>query len=143
MYSHRRANFPLAILKHARETSRVKVVTDQVGSPTYAFHLAEMSARLAETPFDDATAGVYNLANAGHVSRYDFAREIVALATRHEMELVGVKFKPTETADVSAPARRPLNTRLDLTKVRQTFGLTIPDWQEGLRAAIKRIYARG
>ena len=116
------------------------MVTDQIGSPTYAVSLAEMSARIAARPADSTTAGVYNLSDADVVSRYDFAREIVAIATRFDMDLVGVAFEATTTDAHPAPARRPLNSRLDLTKVQTTFGLTCPDWRDSLRKAIRRYY---
>ena len=100
-------NFVLAILRAAREQGRLRVVTDQVGSPTYALDLADALWTLAATD----GRGTFHVTNAGVVSRYDFAREIVAAAGMAE-----VPVEPIRSADLGQPATRPAYSALASTR---------------------------
>ncbi len=154
VYSHRRENFVLAILKRARTQNFLKVVDDQVGSPTYADHLAEFLLTLAgcdpskalkapnarKEAMGKTVSGVYHFADGGYVSRLEFAREILRQASQFEAALKTVEIVPAKTADFPAPAERPLNSRLSLESTQDTFGDVIKPWQQGLTSCLKRIY---
>jgi dTDP-4-dehydrorhamnose reductase len=101
-------NFVRSILKAAREKGRLRVVTDQVGSPTYAPDLAAALWQLIATD----QRGVFHLTNSGIVSRYDFAREIVAAAG-----MGNVPVEPIESEELNQPAPRPAFSALANTKL--------------------------
>ncbi|MGE0525493.1 MAG: dTDP-4-dehydrorhamnose reductase [Bdellovibrionales bacterium] len=137
VYSHRRSNFVRAILNQARTGRELNVVHDQIGSPTYADNLANYTLQILARP----VGGTYNLADAGYVSRYEFAREILAQASHFEPDLAGVGVRPVDSSTLRLPAARPLNTRLDLTKVRTTFAVVPLEWRQGLSTCLRRMYA--
>jgi dTDP-4-dehydrorhamnose reductase len=136
VYAAGHANFPQAILRLARERTRLQVVADQVGSPTGAGLIARVTcAAIAKAVNADdpaGMAGIYHLAAAGEVSRLDLARFIVENAGAHgaRLALEPQAILPVATADYPAPAARPLNSRLDTGKLRSTFGVDLPAWQE-------------
>jgi dTDP-4-dehydrorhamnose reductase len=101
-------NFVRSILRGAREKGRLRVVTDQVGSPTYAPDLAAALWQLIATD----QRGVFHLTNSGIVSRYDFAREIVAAAG-----MGNVPVEPIESEELNQPAPRPAFSALANTKL--------------------------
>lgn len=140
VYSHRRENFVLAILKRAREKGELTVVNDQVGSPTFADELAANTLRLMEHPeFLKTSARIWHLSDSGYVSRFDFARGIIEEASRFEPELSRCKISPVKTADFKSPAKRPLNSRLSLERAAK-FGIKPRPWRENLRLCLERFY---
>ena len=128
-------------LSWARTQEVLKVVTDQVGSPTWARMLAEVSGSLIARSLPDSKmvfserSGVYHLGGAGSVSRFDFAREILNLDPHPEEQKVK-RLEPALTADFPTPARRPLATALNCALFERVFGLRLPDWRETLRLAM-------
>ena len=142
VYSHRRENFVLTMLKRARADGRLRVVADQIGHPTWADDLARHALEIADHPETRAgrAGGVYNLAGAGAVSRHDFAREILRQALFFEPMLDGTAIEPVRTADFASPAQRPLNTRLSLEKVARVFGVEPRPWREALADCMGLIY---
>jgi dTDP-4-dehydrorhamnose reductase len=143
VYSHRRENFMLTILKNAREKGEVSVVTDLIGHPTYADALAETVLKISRHPeFESREAGgVYNLSDSGEVTRFDFAQAILEEAEEYEKELSGVKMKQVLSTDFASAAKRPANTRMSLDKVRRTFGVQPAPWRENLKICMRRYYA--
>jgi dTDP-4-dehydrorhamnose reductase len=124
-------NFVRSILRAARERPELRVVDDQVGSPTYAPDLAEGIWRLIAAE----ARGTIHLTNAGTVSRYDFAREIVAEAG------LDVPVRPIRSADLDQPARRPAHAPLVSTRLA-TLGLPpLRPYREALRECVAAIKA--
>lgn len=142
VYSLRGDGFVSKVLRWARSQETLKIVSDQVGSPTWARALAEttalMLARSAPNPFDyfSERAGIYHLGGLGSVSRLDFAGEILRLDPQ-KAEQVCKRLEPALTADFPTPALRPLRTPLDCSRFSATFGLNLPTWQEALRLAME------
>lgn len=142
VYSMRGDGFVSKVLRWARSQEALKIVSDQVGSPTWARALAEttalMLAHSTPTPFDyfSERAGVYHLGGLGSVSRLDFAQEILRLDP-HKEEQICERLDPALTADFPTPAVRPLKTPLDCSRFGTTFGVHLPTWQEALRLAMK------
>jgi dTDP-4-dehydrorhamnose reductase len=85
--------------------------------------------------------GVYNLSDAGEVTRFDFAKAILEEAQVYEPELSSVKMKKMLSTDFASPAKRPANTRLSLEKVRRTFIVEPMPWRENLKICLRRYYA--
>ncbi len=122
-------NFVSAILAQARAGNPLRVVNDQVGSPTYTMDLA---AKLEEI-VQRAAPGIYHVTNQGHCSWFEFARQILAVAG-----LQHIPVAPIPTSGSDRPARRPLNSRLANERL-ETFGLgLLPCWQDALRRYLAR-----
>lgn len=142
VYSLRGDGFVSKVLRWARSQEVLKIVSDQVGSPTWARALAEttalMLARSTPNLFDyfSERAGVYHLGGLGSVSRLDFAKEILRLDP-HKAEQICKRLDPALTADFPTPALRPLTTSLDCSRFSATFGVSLPTWQEALRLAMQ------
>lgn len=139
VWSLRRKSFVTSILRLARERQTLRVVDDQIGSPTFADDLAEATARILDVrdPFAaiDEARGVYHAAGEGAVSRFDFARAIVELdAKRSEHEVKTIEPVPSNAFPL--PAQRPKHAPLDCTKLRERFGVVLPPWRDSLARAL-------
>ena len=141
VYSLGRKSFVSSILRLARERDTLRVVGDQVGSPTFAGDLACATALLLFGIRADAYAGieqsrgVYHLAGGGAVSRSDFAAAILDLDPR-KSEHRARRVDPIATADYPLPAARPAFAPLDCRKARDAFGITLPPWKDTLARAL-------
>ena len=131
VYSARRSNFLLSMLRLADEHDTLTVVDDQTGTPTSAGWIAAATAtilrRLQGMDAPDDACGLYHLAAAGQTSWYGFAQAIFAQFGRDDITV-----EPIPTEEYPTPAARPAYTVLDSTKVRTTFDLDIPTWSEQL-----------
>lgn len=133
-------NFCKTMLRLARERRQLRVVSDQIGSPTYAPHLAAALIAVAQhgvSNRDSVQWGTYHLANHGFASWHD-----VAVATMREAGrngLANVAVEAITTAEYPTPARRPQNSRLDCAKALDEFGLALPPWQDGVAACVAAI----
>jgi dTDP-4-dehydrorhamnose reductase len=141
-YSDRRANFPLAILHLARKKRELKVVDDQVGTPTWAKAYARATAQLLQRTDEcrDST-GVYHLSAAGETTRYQWAKVIIEVAQQRFRDSVSPKLLPTTTADYALPAVRPLYTVMDTSKVERVFGVRMSAWEEQFRTFLASLPA--
>lgn len=131
VYSEFGGNFVKTMLRLMGERETLNVVADQLGSPTYAKDLAEMLMTVAEAPV--APGGIYHYTNTGICSWYEFASEIGRLAQ------LSSTVNPINTEDYPTPAARPKWSVLDTSKIRDTFNITIPDWQSALARCITSI----
>ena len=126
VYSHRRSNFARTMLGLADDHDPLTVVDDQIGVPTWAGWIAEATAAIGEhllATGDPSRRGLYHLVGAGQTSWYGFARAIFAQFGRTDVEV-----EPVPTSEYPTPAPRPAYTVLDSTRVRDTFGLSVPPW---------------
>jgi len=146
LYGPRGRNFLLTVLRLSRERKELKVVDDQYGAPTPARLIATATAcvvaRLSRHSKLDAGAledigGVYHLTSAGRASWYEFAQEILRGST------VAKAVVPISTADYPFPARRPLNSVLDNSKIARAFGIELPDWKIGLKLCLEELKEKG
>lgn len=134
VYSDRRTNFVLAMLRLARERSELAVVDDQIGSPTWARDYADATAtllgdidRLRECP------GIYHLSANSYCSRLQWAQRVIDSAKAASGLGSGwATLRPTTTALYPHPAPRPLYTATSNQKIKLTFGITMPAWDERL-----------
>lgn len=131
--------FIQSILRQARVRGRLAVVNDQIGAPTGADLVADVTAhairQVLQRPQD---GGLYHLAAAGETSWHGCARFVVdTVREQHPGWPLAVReVAPVPASTYPAPARRPANSRLDTTRLRQTFGLHLPDWREGVRRTL-------
>jgi dTDP-4-dehydrorhamnose reductase len=136
------SNFLTRMLGLARQQSELRVVDDRAGSPTYAPHLAEAIlgvARAATAAPQKNIWGIYHGAGTGAATWCGFAREIMRISGAHGGPSVPVV--PITTAEYPTPANRPVNSRLDCSKLARVFGVALPPWQEGVAECMARLPA--
>ena len=126
LYSRYGKNFVKTILEKTSSQSSIKVVEDQVGTPTFAGDLAEFIMYVIDNDMLDKD-GIYNYTNEGVCSWYDLACEVCDLSG-HLCDVL-----PCKTSDFPTGVERPAFSVLDKTKVKQTFGIDIPHWKDSLR----------
>jgi dTDP-4-dehydrorhamnose reductase len=138
-------NFAKTMLRLAAERDTLKVVADQWGAPTSAALLADVTAHLVRQYGREGGAdfpyGTYHLTAGGATNWCDYARFVVAEAKRVGKPLKAAPdaVQAITTADYPTPAKRPANSRLNTSRFTQTFGLTLPDWQSGVRHILAQI----
>ncbi len=132
LYSEFGHNFVKTMLRLTTEREEVRVVSDQLGSPTYAGDLAAAIVRIiSERNFHE---GVFHYTNLGECSWWQFAKEIAHLAGHN-----GCKITPCTTEEYGAKAMRPQSAVLDKSKFLKTFDIDIPEWRESLKRCIKKL----
>lgn len=129
LYSEFGHNFMKSMLKLGNERDSLSVVFDQVGSPTYAVDLARFIVMLLQK--DAEKFGIYHYSNEGVASWYDFAKAIFEEAD------IDIALKPIRTKEYPLPAKRPSYSVMDKSKAKANFQVSIPNWQDSLRLALK------
>ena len=134
-------NFLKTILKLAQERDKLSIVSDQVGSPTSAALLADVTAEIVKQLFEPGAVqkyGTYHLVGEGETSWHGYAQMVVAIANALEVKtkISSDAIQPIKTADYPLPAPRPANSRLDTTKIKNVFMLTLPSWQDGVEKVV-------
>lgn len=140
VYGARGSNFAKSILRLATEREYLKVVDDQVGAPTGAELLADVTAHaIRSVRVNSGAGGLYHLAAGGETSWYGYARFVIEQMEGHAGNILVRDVEPVSTKEYSAPARRPLNSRLDCSKLRDVFGVHLPDWQSGVLRMLREL----
>jgi dTDP-4-dehydrorhamnose reductase len=137
MYSEFGHNFVRSIIALAKERETLEIVNDQIGSPTYARDLANCIIDIIIKSILNPKAylpGVYHYANQGTCTWYEFAQEILNV-----LGIKSCKLIPVSTEQYPAVAKRPKYSVLDTTKVRESFGIGIPNWRDSLRECLSTI----
>ncbi|SDX63421.1 dTDP-4-dehydrorhamnose reductase [Marinobacter mobilis] len=141
VYGARGHNFMLTMLRLARERDQLSVVSDQWGTPTPAWLIAEVTAVALRDKLRGAKAldGVYHLTCRGETTWCDFSKAIIGGACDFgvPLSMSSDKVSPIPTADYPAPAPRPLNSRLSVRRVEQALGLELPDWRDALQLTLR------
>ncbi|WP_236184588.1 dTDP-4-dehydrorhamnose reductase [Pseudomonas juntendi] len=133
VYAARGNNFAKTMLRLAKERTVLNVIADQVGVPTGAELLADVAvAALQQALHKPELSGVYHLAPTGETTWHAYASYVIDFARRHGEDLVVEAVNPIATTEYPTPASRPLNSRLDTAKLRNSFTLHLPDWQSGV-----------
>ena len=130
LYSNTGRNFFKTIAQKCAECPSLKVVNDQVGTPTYAYDLAWTVMHIIDNDMLDKT-GLYHYSNEGVASWYDFAKAI--------NDLLGYTcdVRPCRTDEYPRKAKRPCYSVLDKKKIKETFGIVIPHWRESLMSMVQ------
>jgi dTDP-4-dehydrorhamnose reductase len=145
VYAARGGNFAKTMLKLAGERDALKVIDDQIGAPTGADLLADVSVlALRRAMQQPALAGLYHCAAAGETSWFGYARFVIewARAAGHPIKVPADAIQPIPTSAYPTPARRPLNSRLSTSKLQQAFDLQLPPWQIGVERMLTEILGR-
>lgn len=138
-------NFIKTMLKLAQTKDELSIIQDQVGVPTGAALIADITAQvlryysLQSSGQQAMLHGHYHLAPAGETTWYDYAQFIFAQARQSGINLAIQRVTPIATSAYPTPARRPLNSRLNTQKLKHTFKLHLPEWQQGVTQVIQEI----
>ena len=130
LYSEFGNNFVNTMLNLTETKKQLKVVFDQVGTPTYAYDLAQAIIAILKSPKE----GIYHYSNEGVCSWYDFTKMIAQIAGNTECEIL-----PCHSDEFPSPVKRPAYSVLDKTKIKQTFGITIPYWTDSLKKCVNNL----
>ncbi len=134
LYSPYGNNFVKTMLRLGKERLTLKVVYDQIGTPTYARDLAHAICVILNS--QQWVAGIYNFSNEGVCSWYDFTKAIHRIAN-----ITGCNVTPISTEDYPTAATRPFFSVLNKDRIKATYGVAIPYWEDSLRECINRINA--
>ncbi|MEI6677478.1 MAG: dTDP-4-dehydrorhamnose reductase [Mariniphaga sp.] len=133
LYSAFGNNFVKTMMKYGKERDELKVVFDQVGTPTYARDLAKVILDIIPMSLEYSGTGLFHYSNEGVASWYDFAQTIIAFSG------LTCEIKPILTKDYPLPAPRPFFSVMDKSKIKETFKIKIPYWSDSVKACIQRL----
>lgn len=136
LYSEYGKNFVKTMLRLTQERPSLKVVFDQVGTPTYAGDLAEAIVKMLERAGQAGHDGVFHYSNEGVCSWYDFAKAIAAYAGHTDCDI-----QPCHSDEFPSKVVRPAYSVLDKTLVKKTFGLSVPYWTDSLKKCLRNLSA--
>ena len=142
VYGARGGNFAKTMLRLAQERDSLNVINDQIGAPTGADLLADITAHAIRTAqHKPEVAGLYNLVAGGEISWHGYASFVIDYARRAgvALKVTAETIKPVPTSAFPTAAKRPLNSRLDTSKLQNTFGLHLPSWQTGVNRMLTEI----
>ncbi len=143
VYAARGGNFARTMLKLAAERETLKVIDDQIGAPTGADLLADVTAHaIRAVRAAPALAGSYHCVAAGETNWHAYASLVIDWARARGLPLKSTGVQAVPTSAFPTPARRPLNSRLDTRKLRTAFGLSLPDWQPGVLRMLEEVHPR-
>ncbi len=133
LYSEFGKNFCKTMMNLTATKPQLKVVFDQVGTPTYAYDLAKAIAVVIDK-FDGSQVGVYHYSNEGVCSWYDFTKMIAEYNGTTECDI-----QPCHSDEFPSPVKRPSYSVLDKTKIKETFGVEVPYWTDSLKKCINNL----
>ena len=131
LYSTFGNNFVKTMIRLGKEKAELGVIFDQIGTPTYAHDLAVAIFAVIEK---GVQPGIYHFSNEGVISWYDFTKAIHRIAG-----ITTCHVKPLHTAEYPTPAARPHYSVLDKTKIKQTYGIEVPYWEESLEVCVLKL----
>lgn len=140
VYAARGNNFARTMLRLAAERERLSVIDDQIGAPTGAELLADVSAHaIRQAVLQPGLGGLYHLAAAGETSWCGYARHVIDQARRDGAVLAVQAIEPIPSSAYPVAATRPKNSRLDTGKLSRSFNLHLPDWKSGVSRMLMEI----
>ena len=135
VYSSFGTNFVKTMLRLGKERDSIRVIFDQIGTPTYARDLAKAILDILPNITNNKVE-IYHYSNEGVLSWYDFAREIM------KMSKIECQINPIETKEYPTLAKRPYYSLLNKSRIKEEFGLTIPYWKDSLDECLKKMRER-
>lgn len=142
VYAARGGNFARTMLRLAGERESLKVVNDQIGAPTGADLIADVTAHMLRTALHEPDAqGLYHLVADGQTSWHAYASHVIDWARRHghAIKVAPEAIEPVGSEAFPTPARRPRNSRLSTQRLRERFGLRLPHWTTGVERMLAEI----
>jgi dTDP-4-dehydrorhamnose reductase len=145
VYAARGGNFAKTMLRLAAEKDQLAVINDQIGAPTGADLLADITAHALRVALQrPEVSGLYHLAAGGQTSWHEYAGFVIELARQagSKIKVAPEAIQPVPTSAFPLPAPRPKNSRLDTGKLRNTFELNLPHWQSGITRMLTEIFEK-
>ena len=145
VYASRGDNFMKTMLRLAGEREQLSVIDDQIGAPTGADLLADVTAHVVrQLGRGEGEEGTFHCVAGGETSWFGFARYVIewARADGQSIKVAADRIRPIPTSDYPTPAMRPLNSRLSTEKLRGSYSLILPQWQLGVERALREIHGR-
>jgi dTDP-4-dehydrorhamnose reductase len=142
VYGARGGNFIRTMLRLAQERDSLNIIDDQIGSPTGADLRADVTAHAIRTALQrPEVSGLYHLVAGGEISWHGYARFVIDFAARSgvDIKVPPSAIMPVPTSAFPTPAKRPHNSRMDTTKLRQTFDLNLPSWEVGVARMLNEV----
>ena len=142
VYSARGGNFAKTMLKLAQERDSLRVINDQIGAPTGADLLADITAHaIQKARQNPETSGLYHLVAAGKTSWHGYASFVLDFAQRAGvgLKVMSGEIQPVPTAAFQTPAKRPHNSRMNTEKLQSAFDLHLPNWEAGVERMLTEI----
>ena len=139
VYAARGGNFARTMLRLAAERETLNVIDDQIGAPTSAELIADVTAHaLRDVLSGRAPGGTYHLAAAGETSWYGYAQFVIAYARAQGivLKLADTGLKPIPASEYPLPAKRPQNSRMNTHLLERSFALKLPQWQDGVKRVL-------
>jgi dTDP-4-dehydrorhamnose reductase len=137
VYASHGKNFMRTMLRLAAERDELRVVADQIGTPTPAALIADVTASALARPFE--RSGVWHLTAAGETTWHGFAEAIVAAAHARGLIARAPRVVPIATSDYPTAAKRPAYSCLDVSRIESDFGIRMPTWDEGLSGVLHSV----
>ena len=145
VYAARGGNFARTMLKLSAERDALNVIDDQIGAPTGADLLADVTAHgIRAVAGNPALSGLYHCVAGGETSWHGYAQFVIEWARAHgqPIRVAPDAVRPIPTSQYPTPATRPLNSRLSTQRLQQAFGLRLPHWQAGVERMLREVLAR-
>ena len=142
VYAARGGNFAKTMLRLAQEREHLTVINDQWGAPTGADLLADVTAHaLRQLQARPQDGGLYHCAAAGETTWHSYAKYVIDQASQAQkaIQIRAKEISPVPTSAFPTPAWRPLNSRLNTSRLQATFGLTLPPWQHGVARMLEEV----
>jgi dTDP-4-dehydrorhamnose reductase len=142
VYAARGGNFAKTMLRLAKERDRLTVINDQVGAPTGADLLADLTAHALRTAQQRPdVSGTYHAVASGHTHWHGYAQHVIefARAAGQPIKVAADQIAAVPTSAFPTPAQRPANSRLNTSKLQNTFGVNLPAWQFGVERLLTEI----
>ena len=142
VYGARGGNFAKTMLRLAQERDSLNVIDDQFGAPTGADLLADVTAHAIRSALQrPELSGLYHLVAGGETSWHGYASFVIDFARRSgiDLKVASDAVKPVTTSAFPTPAKRPHNSRMDTAKLREAFGLYLPDWRTGVARMLSEV----
>jgi dTDP-4-dehydrorhamnose reductase len=145
VYAARGQNFAKTMLRLAAERESLNVIDDQIGAPTGADLISDVSAHVIRSvrsnpELSPAFSGIYHLAAAGETSWLAYAQFVIEFAQQQGQPLKVAEINPIPSIQYPTPAKRPLNSRLATNRLTTTFGLSLPHWKQGVARMLNEIW---
>jgi dTDP-4-dehydrorhamnose reductase len=142
VYAARGGNFAKTMLRLAKERDKLTVINDQIGAPTGADLLADVTAHaLRAALLQPVLSGTYHAVAGGETSWHGYAKHVVefARAAGQPIKVAADAIEPVPTSAFPTPAKRPGNSRMNTRKLQETFGFTLPRWQTGVERMLTEV----
>jgi dTDP-4-dehydrorhamnose reductase len=142
VYAARGGNFAKTMLRLAKEREKLTVINDQIGAPTGADLLADITAHaLRAAQQQPVLSGTYHAVASGETSWHGYAKHVVEFARNagQPIKVAADAIEPVPTSAFPTPAKRPGNSRMNTRKLQETFGFTLPPWQAGVERMLTEV----